>query len=114
MRGCRFCGESVREGRSICGGCSVDTGDGLLDLSEPLPKWIDGPKLLAWVQEHGLENTLQYGEGWARRMNEWKRGAVTSVHTADRLLTQMGLHLSELPDDFWVPHPHSAEARAAA
>lgn len=111
---CRGCGQEVREGRRSCGACRIDTGDGLLDLSESLPGWVDGPKFVAWLEEHGLESKLSLGEGLARRMRDWQSGGVASVDAVDRVLVAMGFHLSELPDDFWVPHPRSAEAKAAA
>ena len=73
---------------------------------------INGPKLAAWLKERdrlpvSLVGARRRGnsgdpvENLWRRVNRWSEGEQASLETADKWLTLIGCHLSELPDDFW-------------
>lgn len=68
--------------------------------------WLDGRKLVAWLTDNGLAGRSCYGPAWARRLNEWEGGSLASVWKADELLVLLGLHLSEIPEDYWVTGPN--------
>lgn len=69
------------------------------------PQWLDGPRLVCWLEGKGLFSMqLQVG-GLARRVSDWKKGTTANVFTADRVLTRLGLHISEIPDELWVDSP---------
>ena len=76
--------------------------------------WLDGPRFVGWLELHapeacelaaaangygrthrGMHSNL--GRGLAR----WRQGAAVSVYSADLYLTEIGLHLSLLPDDLY-------------
>ena len=67
-------------------------------------QWADGPKVAAWVDEHCPERTPErrYGMATERRLREWRMGAAAQVWAIDRMLTEMGRHMWELPDDVWL------------
>ena len=73
---------------------------------------INGPKLAAWLKERdrmpvSLVGARRRGnsgdpvENLWRRVNRWSEGEQASLETADKWLTFIGCHISELPDDFW-------------
>ena len=70
---------------------------------------INGPKLAAWLRERD-RLPLEFGarrrkgdplESLFRRVEKWSKGEQASIQVADRWLTFIGCHLSELPDDFF-------------
>lgn len=66
--------------------------------------WLHGDKFSAWLRDHGLTSpALQVDFNAARLICKWEsQGGLASVYTADRILTRLGFHLSELPDDIWA------------
>lgn len=66
--------------------------------------WIDGPKLVAWLGDdvNGLERKRP---AFARNLSRWRCGRAANVYTVDAVLVAIGRHLSEIPDDFYVPRP---------
>ena len=73
---------------------------------------INGPKLAAWLRErdrlpismsdgHGERRRGDPVESLFRRVDSWANGSQADLESADRWLTFLGLHISELPDDFW-------------
>jgi excisionase family DNA binding protein len=70
-------------------------------------RYLDGPKLAAWIdaREDNLES--RYGGNIARRVFAWRRGQIADIYVADDILTKMGYHLSELPESFFgFQHPN--------
>lgn len=66
-------------------------------------EWLDGAGLVAWLEARGHDNWSAHGEGTARAIGRWKNeGSTASIWAADRVLTDLGHHLSELPDSLWV------------
>jgi len=75
-------------------------------ISPETAEWIDGPRFVAWLREHGLTSpSRQLGGSLARRVRDWEHGSAANVHTADQALVKLGLVLSEVPDDFWIESP---------
>jgi len=70
-----------------------------------LPEWLDGPLLFEFVMKrapHIVGNRQGVlGETMSRTMARWRSGERAHYATADRVLTKLGLHLSEIPDEFW-------------
>jgi DNA-binding CsgD family transcriptional regulator len=65
-------------------------------------EWLDGPGFVEWLESNGLTNVkAQMGRSYEKRIRDWKRGAMASIHTADAVLIRLGLHLSGVPDDLW-------------
>jgi hypothetical protein len=71
------------------------------------PEWLDGPRFVTWLegQEEHLEN-WRVGSTFGRRLTSWRSGAAASVWAVDRILTQLGLHLSLIPEDLWLQESH--------
>ena len=59
-------------------------------------QFLDGPRFVEWLEGEGV------GGGDSRAFRRWKDGGAASVHSADRFLTKVGLHLGFLPDDLWI------------
>lgn len=75
-------------------------------------EWLDGPRFAQWLREHGLEIAVnQLSPNNARYERSWRAGAAVSVWVADRALTELGLSLGEIPDEFWVPNPRGGRGR---
>lgn len=66
--------------------------------------WIDGPKLVAWLKLRGFQARPHFVK-YAHRIEHWQKGGRANVYTVDDLLTRLGYHLSELPEDFWTAPP---------
>ena len=72
---------------------------------EPMPEWLDGPDLYEWILKRcpyikgDREGILGYTH--SRSMVRWRSGERAHYATADRLLTLLGLHISEIPDEIW-------------
>jgi hypothetical protein len=70
-----------------------------------LPKWLDGPMLFDFVMKKAPQLVGQregvLGETLSRTMSRWRSGEHAHYATADRLLTQLGIHLSEVPEEMW-------------
>lgn len=72
-------------------------------------KAADGPKVVAWLEEHVDLYCVSVRDGRGRsitrRMFDWRRpGALAQFDAVDRALTYFGRHISELPDDVWLDH----------
>jgi hypothetical protein len=75
--------------------------------------WLDGPLLVAWLEERGLENpSVQLGRDYERAIRHWRDGRRANVYTADPILVKLGLHLSELPPECWVDPPDRGQVPA--
>jgi hypothetical protein len=67
-----------------------------------LPRFLDGPKFVAWLESEGVTKT-GLTESQYRRWFDWERGARADLYTAstDQLLTDNYLH-NLIPDDVWA------------
>lgn len=60
-------------------------------------------ELASWLERRpGFSPASLNGE--RRTFERWRSGQVhrTGVYTADEILTALGLHLDQLPDDLWI------------
>lgn len=60
----------------------------------------DGPSVVAWLDAHNLEWIDTHG-ATARRIREWRSGSRASIVALDKVMIDLDLHLSELPDHVW-------------
>jgi hypothetical protein len=85
-------------------------------------KWLNPRGFVRWLIEAGVifklpDGRLEYPwsrgddeawvtpeqEGFERRIREWHRGAAPcSIWSADKLLTHLNRHVSELPDSLFI------------
>lgn len=61
--------------------------------------YLDGPKFLAWLEEADCFEPVVHDMKY--RASKWRHGAAVSVWKADELLTAIGLHISQIPDEIW-------------
>jgi hypothetical protein len=64
--------------------------------------WLDGNRLVEWLEANGHSLTKPIVGPLECSIRRWRGGAKCSVYQADRLLTKLGVHLHEVPDDLWV------------
>jgi hypothetical protein len=74
-----------------------------------------GPRLVAWLREIRVllpdlgpgdvpvDRAPQLTASQVRRVSDWRRGARASFPVVDALLVHLDRHVSELPDDVWLP-----------
>ncbi len=63
----------------------------------------DGPKVHAWLQEHGhLELVYVHGSSISRRLRAWRQGECPSFATLDRVLLVLDVLTGDLPADVWI------------
>lgn len=75
-------------------------------------EWLDGPALAAWLRDNGLDHpTYQLGHTLERAVSRWRDGARAYVFVVDAVLTKLGLHLSEIPDELWTDAPQGGASR---
>lgn len=70
--------------------------------------WLDGPKLVTWLEETGILTcpTVQLGEDECR-IRRWRDGCAASYYAADRILCKLGVCIGELPEDFYRERPEN-------
>lgn len=61
--------------------------------------WISGPKFVEFLESKGVSYRELPGE---QGFDDWKKGANLSVWRADKMLTHIGYHILQLPDDCWI------------
>lgn len=75
--------------------------------------YVDGPRFVKWLEDHGLTNTYeQLGSAIGRRISCWRHGGAASVWSADIALVRLGFHLRDLPDDIWIFDPGHLQSAA--
>ena len=74
--------------------------------------WLDGPKFVNWLERADDFSGEPHGTAIKRRVTEWRAGAPVSIWSADHLLTRIGLHLSQVPDELWIAGRHRTPAPA--
>lgn len=60
----------------------------------------DGPKLVKWLASREIDRDI-LSDTQERAMRRWRDGENALVLTVDELLVDLGLHLSEVPDEIW-------------
>jgi hypothetical protein len=60
----------------------------------------DGPKLAAWIRKTFPK--LIYDDNAQRRVRDWEDGSIASFEGADAIITRLGGHLFEVPDECWL------------
>lgn len=74
--------------------------------------WLDGPRFYAWLRENGLTALDRQLGHSARRVRDWRDGAVANVYAADRVLVKVGLHLNDVPEDLYREPPDRTTRKA--
>ena len=64
-------------------------------------EWLDGPRLVAWADEHGYVPGNVSGS-LSRRVTDWREGGRARFSTAEELVVALGFHPSELPEEVWA------------
>lgn len=79
-------------------------------------EWLDGPALTEWLEARvpPEKRSEKWVKALRRRMREWRKGSMAEIYTVDEYLVRMGLHLTEIPDDFWCPNPKVSTGRRRA
>lgn len=68
---------------------------------EEQPRYLDGPKLVEWLTEEGVDHR-SLTDAQKRRWREWKSGDRADLYgLVDRVLTNNGLSIRLIPDDCW-------------
>lgn len=70
-----------------------------------LSLWIDGPKLVEWMEEVGIIGPDKETVESARY---WRQGRRANVYSVDALLIERGHCLGEIPDEFYITSPKNA------
>lgn len=61
---------------------------------------LDGPKLAEWIEARCEDPSPNL----ERRLWAWSHGETAGLATVDHyLVTELGLHPNDLPDDLWIP-----------
>ena len=75
-------------------------------------EYASGPALYAWLSQHDrvpagskLKRTDPTLEALLRRMQRWRSGENASLDTVDRYMVYLGYHISDLPNEVWIPKP---------
>ena len=68
--------------------------------------YADGQKVLKWLEKQGHDFYMGRHHPMQRRVTEWRSGGLATLPVVDRLLVHFGRHISELPDDVWIPRPY--------
>ena len=60
---------------------------------------LDGPNFVKWLTANADLASLP--DNRRRALRRYRVGDVATVASADRVLTDLGLHLTDLPEDLW-------------
>lgn len=90
---------------------TFDTEQEAKDWAEPQEplnymnaQWVNGPRLVEWLESAGAIRKGRDAEGENRRIREWRAGAQGHVESSvDRMLCGYGLHLFEIPNECFEP-----------
>lgn len=71
-----------------------------------MSEWLDGPGVVEWLEAKGMRPYV-FWRSWAdkRAWARWKQGGLASVWVLDRILTQEGLELVDVPEHLWRDPP---------
>lgn len=73
------------------------------ELLSEVSEWISGPAFVLFLEGQGIN---QYSLGDTVNFTELRKGQNISVWRADRILTKIGLHIRQLPEQAWLPLDH--------
>ena len=120
---CLGCGEKkhsshyhwcIRDGKEYrvkrCYGCLVKRQQEYRNRvkEEETAGFLDAPGFVRWLEEEFPEsfNARVSNSTFSRAILRWRKESKTlSIFTADHFLTEMGLHISLIPDDLFVANP---------
>lgn len=74
------------------------------ELTWQTARWADGAKVLAWLKTSDLLPE-QFGPDMdtvAKAVYRWSKGYTARADSVDNVLSRLGAHVSELPDDVWL------------
>jgi hypothetical protein len=67
-----------------------------------LPRWLDGPKFIAFLLSEGVVKGQQ-SDATIRRWTDWERGSRADRYgAADRVMTENLISERMIPDDVWA------------
>lgn len=77
--------------------------------------WLDGPKLVAWLEGTGLltNASIQVGRDDESLIRGWRGGRAANYYVADRVLCRLGVCIGELPPSFYRSEPARSGHRRA-
>jgi len=64
--------------------------------------WLDGPMVIRWLKSQQL-HPITGDRRIEEALHRWRKGGRASFRLVDELLTRLGRHVSEVPDDHFVP-----------
>jgi hypothetical protein len=71
-------------------------------MSEELPRWLDGPKFIAFLLSEGIVKSEQ-SDATIRRWTDWERGGRADRYgAADKVMTENLISERFIPDDCWA------------
>jgi hypothetical protein len=71
-------------------------------MSEELPRWLDGPKFIAFLLSEGVVKSEQ-SDATIRRWTDWERGGRADRYgAADKVLTENMIAERLIPADVWA------------
>jgi DNA-binding NarL/FixJ family response regulator len=72
-----------------------------MDKPEELPRWLDGPRFIAFLLSEGVVKNQQ-PDATIRRWSDWERGGRADRYgAADRVMTENLISERMIPDDVW-------------
>jgi hypothetical protein len=77
-------------------------GDGPLTWATAV--WADGVKVVAWLEAHEIlpEAFGVEMDTISSAVRRWRNGRPARIDSVDNILTRLGVHVSELPDEVWL------------
>jgi hypothetical protein len=70
-------------------------------MDEELPRWLDGPKFIAFLLSEGIVKSEQ-PESTLRRWTDWERGGRADIYgAAGNVMTENLISERFIPDDCW-------------
>ena len=67
-----------------------------------LPRYLDGPKFVRWLEQEENVKFSDLNESQQRRWRDWQIGKRADLYgAADRILTDHHISISLIPDDCW-------------
>ena len=72
------------------------------DVPHMTASHVTAPRFAAWLERQELVGKLD--ERDKKKVNEWRRGdrPRITIATVDRILTRLGTHLTELPEEIFL------------
>lgn len=75
-------------------------------------RWLSGRKVWEWLDQRvDMRDVQMYHPLAMDTIRKWRNGSTAEIYTVDRVLTKLGLHISELPDDIGCDAPQARKSR---